>query len=1137
VADDDQITAGAEGRVGAADEWRTGDVVADLYKVLWKTQGGMGAVHRVHHLRWNIDLAVKTPLPEYVADAAAMRNFETEAETWVDLGLHPNVVACVYVRRLGGLPRVFAEWADGGSLSEAIASRGLYAGEPSGVLGRILGVAIQFAWGLEYAHSRRLVHQDVKPANVMLSADGAVKVPGDGWVKVSDFGLAQARAAAGEQAPAHEDTVPGSGYLTEAYCSPEQAAGGPAGLTATTDVWSWALSVWEMFTGAPPCRFGQSAAEAFAAFRQDPWVDDPAIPAMPAAVAELLTRCLQLDSALRPAFGELADELLAVHKAVLGEPYPVTKPEPAKLLADGLNNQALSMIDLGRMAEAENLWQQALLTDSQHLYATYNYGLHRWRHGRITDAQLIDHLQAVRIAQPSPEADRLLAQVHLERHDTTAARSLLTEAAHDACGDADIAAAVAVAQKQAGLAPARILTDSLGTVRSLALSADGQIALLAHESEVQVWDVQTESLRRALAGHTGGVSTVALNPNGRIAISGGDQTVRTWAVPVGACVRTVTGVTGGVSSVALSANAQTVAMASATFDTTVGIFDALAEGGWRLLAGHTGWVGSVALSADGQVAVSGSRDGTVRLWHVPRETCLHIFTGHTGEVKSVALSADGRIAVSGGDTTVWLWDVRTGSCLHTLPGHTDTVLSVALSADGRIAISGAEDATVRVWHVPTGYCLRTLTGHTNGILSVALSADGRSAISSSYDNTVRLWEVPTSPGYESEWSYVRPRSAQELLSAAAVVEAAARRAEVLLESGDGAGAAAQLRAARAIPGHQRAPRLMDLWGQLAALGRRGGLRDAWPRHTLQRDARVLSVGITADGRTAVSAGYHDRIWLCDVLVGTVLGTVCTKPGKNEVGPGRVALSADGRIVVSARWAAEVDVSDVSAGNYLRTFSGGPTEVLSVALDADGRTAVTGVSNGTIRVWDVPTGNCRHTLAGHSSDVRSLSLSDDGRIAASGSHDQTVRVWDALAGSCLQTLVGHNEAVWSVALSADARIAVSGSRDHSMRVWDVTTGSCLRVLSGHTGAVSAVALSADSCAAVSASDDETIRVWDVSTGECLHILTGHTGPVWSVALSADATVAVSGSEDRTVRIWVLDWEYEFPAESAARPSVT
>jgi serine/threonine protein kinase len=260
--------------------WRVGEVIEDLDEVGQVIEsGGMGVVHRVHHRGWNMDLAVKTPRPELVSSPQQITDFGAEAEAWVGLGMHSHIVACVYVRRLDGLPRVCAEWIDGGSLHDAIESGRLYEGSHEDVLARIPDVAIQFAWGLDYAHSQGLIHQDVKPANVMLSAD---------WTAtVSDFGLAKARAATGETTPA---SAPGvsvlaafGGGLTPAYCSPEQASAfhtaksgeRPAPLSRATDVWSWAISVWEMFTGEAPVDRAQVAAEAFEAFRDDGDVDDP----------------------------------------------------------------------------------------------------------------------------------------------------------------------------------------------------------------------------------------------------------------------------------------------------------------------------------------------------------------------------------------------------------------------------------------------------------------------------------------------------------------------------------------------------------------------------------------------------------------------------------------------------------------------------------------------------------------------------------------------------------------------------------------------------------------------------------------------------------------------------------------------
>lgn len=142
--------------------WHGGDRLLDLYDVLDVVHsGGMGRVHRVRHLTWQIDLAGKTPRPEVVATPAGRSPFEAEAGTWVGLNLHAHVVGCVYVRRIGETPCVFAEWVNGGSLATAVRDGRLYLDSLAG----ILDIAIQAAWGIGHAHEQGIVHQDVKPAD------------------------------------------------------------------------------------------------------------------------------------------------------------------------------------------------------------------------------------------------------------------------------------------------------------------------------------------------------------------------------------------------------------------------------------------------------------------------------------------------------------------------------------------------------------------------------------------------------------------------------------------------------------------------------------------------------------------------------------------------------------------------------------------------------------------------------------------------------------------------------------------------------------------------------------------------------------------------------------------------------------
>ena len=165
-----------------------GDEILDTYKVTSDAiLGGMGRVWRVRHKSWGIDLAMKRPQPKFFAEASKRRKeeFVSECENWIDLGLHANIVSCYYVREIGGVPSIFSEWMNGGSLRDRIRDGSLYEGMTDLVQGRILDLAIQAARGLCYSHEKGLIHQDMKPGNLLLSS---------GWdAKVADFGLAKAR--------------------------------------------------------------------------------------------------------------------------------------------------------------------------------------------------------------------------------------------------------------------------------------------------------------------------------------------------------------------------------------------------------------------------------------------------------------------------------------------------------------------------------------------------------------------------------------------------------------------------------------------------------------------------------------------------------------------------------------------------------------------------------------------------------------------------------------------------------------------------------------------------------------------------------------------------------------------------------
>ncbi len=272
-------------------------------------RGGMGKVYLVRSRTTGRKFALKEAI---VKESAQQKAFLAELQTWIDLPEHPNILACRFFRTIGNETLIFADYCEGGSLADWIANGDLH------TLEQKLDVAIRFAWGIQAIHERGLVHQDIKPGNVLMTKNG---VP-----KVADFGLARAyqhMAATSQAMGAHlmadAPALVTSAGMTPAYASPEQRAG--CALSNKTDMWSWAVSVMDMFLGEVSCPFGgHIAAETLNATVSA--ACDIAEEHIPDDVAEVLRRCFQSDPSQRwTSLAAVVDALISIYEASTGTLY------------------------------------------------------------------------------------------------------------------------------------------------------------------------------------------------------------------------------------------------------------------------------------------------------------------------------------------------------------------------------------------------------------------------------------------------------------------------------------------------------------------------------------------------------------------------------------------------------------------------------------------------------------------------------------------------------------------------------------------------------------------------------------------------------------------------------------------------
>jgi WD40 repeat protein len=595
----------------------------------------------------------------------------------------------------------------------------------------------------------------------------------------------------------------------------------------------------------------------------------------------------------------------------------------------------------------------------------------------------------------------------------------------------------------------------MGTVHSVALSANGRVLAIASSIGIHLYDPDTLKLIRLIPTERP-VGQVALSRDGRrlMSLEWWNQGLRIWDTATGKVLQSFDIWTGPQHCVAFSPDGQTVALAEQYHDKPIQLLDVGSGQLKGTVPGDRNGVYELAFSPDGQrLASSGSYDPSVRLWELDSKELLRTLPHHRW-VTALTFTHDGEgiVTVEGlpladsANGVLRLWDVTKGTVHHTIVSGTVAFDELQFSPDGSLLAGIDRKHILHVWDASTDALLYTLPDQA---LVAGFSSDGSGLLSIGVDNRLQLWDTMT--------GHLRKALATDYSQDVYQV-AFSPNGQMLAFADD--------------DGYVRlhSPQTGEVLHKLKA--QRGNLLFA-PHGNI-----LLSLDVVNYKDTII------RYW--DTNTGRATRSL-NLPG---ILFSDSAVSPDGSLLaLSTTMSPTVQLRDSSSGAILHVFTATVTAMTNVTFSPDGHYLAAGSiepyedmkqTDNSIWLWDIASGKFLRGFGaeGGYPAVMDLAFSPDGKLLATASDDQKVQIWNPNSGKLLYTLEGGGH---TVAFSPDGRLLASGDLSFdgiNAHVWDTRTGKQLQILKGHTEGSIDVAFSPDGRMLATGARDGTIRLWGI-----------------------------------------------------------
>ena len=507
----------------------------------------------------------------------------------------------------------------------------------------------------------------------------------------------------------------------------------------------------------------------------------------------------------------------------------------------------------------------------------------------------------------------------------------------------------------------------------------------------------------------------------------------------------------------------------------------------RIIVAHTDGINGVAVTPNGKLAISASKDSTLKIWELDTLQERGTLRGHKGAVNAVQITSDGSRAVSASDDkTLKIWNLKSGLEECTLSGHKDRVLSVQITPNDAEAVSMSADHTLKVWDLQRGEIIRTSARRFSGLVYRL--------------NQLMLWPLIL-------LSCIFFVLSSETLGTGYLNKIIDSFGNQVCSFG------------KDMPFCLSLVEILFVLLFCVVLGGLFILAYFLSENSSPLDFRAIAL-INKNRLASGDDGGAIRIWNLDTAKEeTVLGA-------SKSGIVSLAILPDGRIISGSGQIADlkdkeadrkfeltplVDVWNAETELREHSLDGHKDGIYGIAVSNDGHLVASGSNDCTVRIWSSETWENLDVLYGHSQCVNAVVFTPHQNRIISASDDGTIRIWNPQLLKVIgnQHGSGHKVAICSIAISESGYKGISASIDGMLKVWKMETGDEEWCDTMEDVTSVSVASSGDIC--VFGQNDTTLLVYDMLAKEFKHTLLEKTNSSYSLTtfdVSRDGTRAIS-----------------------------